>query len=41
MKEGARYKMIIPWPLAYGERGMGPILPCTSLIFDVELVKVN
>lgn len=41
MKEGARYKLIIPWPLAYGERGTGPILPCTSLIFDVELVKVN
>ncbi len=41
MKEGEKFKMIIPWQLAYGERGSGPILPCTSLVFDVELIKVN
>lgn len=41
MKEGGKYKFIIPWQQAYGERGSGPILPCTSLVFDVELVKVN
>jgi len=41
MKEGAKYKLIIPWQLAYGERGSGPILPCTSLIFDVELLKIS
>lgn len=41
MKEGGKYKLIIPWQLAYGERGQGPILPCTSLVFDIELLKVN
>lgn len=41
MKEGGKYKLIVPWQLGYGERGMGPITPCTSLVFDVELLKVN
>jgi FKBP-type peptidyl-prolyl cis-trans isomerase FkpA len=41
MKEGAQYKFIIPWNLAYGESGSGPIMPFSSLVFDVELLKVN
>ncbi len=41
MNPGSKYKLIIPWNLAYGERGSGPILPCSSLVFDVELLKVN
>ncbi|MES2558672.1 MAG: FKBP-type peptidyl-prolyl cis-trans isomerase [Bacteroidota bacterium] len=41
MKEGEEYKLIIPWKLAYGERGAGPIPPFSSLVFDVKLVKVN
>ncbi len=41
MKEGEEYKVIIPWRLAYGERGAGPIPPFSSLVFDVKLVKVN
>jgi FKBP-type peptidyl-prolyl cis-trans isomerase FkpA len=41
MSEGAKYKFIIPWNLAYGERGSGPIKPYSSLVFDVELLKVN
>lgn len=41
MKEGDQLKLVIPWKLAYGERGSGAILPCTSLVFDVELLKVK
>lgn len=41
MKEGEEYKLIIPWKLAYGERGAGPIPPFSTLVFDVKLVKVN
>jgi FKBP-type peptidyl-prolyl cis-trans isomerase len=41
MKEGEEYKLIVPWKLAYGERGYGPIPPFSSLVFDVKLVKVN
>jgi FKBP-type peptidyl-prolyl cis-trans isomerase len=41
MHEGEEYKFIIPWKLAYGERGAGPIPPFSSLVFDVKLVKIN
>lgn len=41
MKEGEEYKLIIPWRLAYGERGSGPIPPFSTLVFDVKLVKIN
>lgn len=41
MKEGDRVKAIIPWNLAYGPRGNGPIPPFSTLVFEMELVKVN
>jgi len=41
MKEGAKYKFYIPYKLAYGEQGRGPIPPKTDLIFEVELLKIN
>ena len=47
MKQGARYRLIIPWNLGYGEYGIGEegesgyIPPKTDLIFDVELIKVE
>jgi FKBP-type peptidyl-prolyl cis-trans isomerase len=42
MKEGSRYMFYIPSDLAYGDAGAGTIVPPkASLIFDVELIKVN
>lgn len=41
MKEGGKATLIIPSALAYGERGNQAIPPCSPLVFDVELVKVN
>jgi FKBP-type peptidyl-prolyl cis-trans isomerase FklB len=41
MKEGAKYRFFIPSNLAYGQIGSGDIIePNTTLIFDVELLKV-
>ncbi len=42
MKEGAKWRLYIPYDLAYGERGAGrDIGPYETLIFDVELLKIN
>ncbi|MGR9100293.1 MAG: FKBP-type peptidyl-prolyl cis-trans isomerase [Gammaproteobacteria bacterium] len=42
MSEGAKYRFFIPSELAYGERGAGRTIgPNSTLIFDVELIKVN
>lgn len=42
MKEGAKYTFFIPGDLAYGSQGVpGAIPPHSTLIFDVELIKVN
>jgi FKBP-type peptidyl-prolyl cis-trans isomerase len=41
MKEGAMYKVVIPSSLAYGERGVPPMIePNSVLVFDVELISI-
>jgi FKBP-type peptidyl-prolyl cis-trans isomerase FklB len=42
MKVGSKWKLYIPYNLAYGERGAGAeIKPYSALVFDVELLKIN
>ncbi|MCP4521486.1 MAG: FKBP-type peptidyl-prolyl cis-trans isomerase [Cytophagales bacterium] len=42
MKEGDKWRLTIPYDLAYGERGAGgAIQPYATLVFDVELIKVG
>lgn len=41
MKEGGKYEFFIPSSLAYGEAGNAGIEPNSTLIFTVELLKVN
>jgi FKBP-type peptidyl-prolyl cis-trans isomerase FklB len=42
MSEGAKWQVFIPSDLAYGERGAGAkIGPNATLVFDIELIKVN
>jgi len=42
MSEGSEYRLFIPSELAYGSKGSGDkILPNSTLIFDVQLIKVE
>ncbi|MDO4462773.1 MAG: FKBP-type peptidyl-prolyl cis-trans isomerase [Bacteroidia bacterium] len=40
MKEGAKYRLFLPYTLGYGAMNLGVIKPYSTLIFEVELLEV-
>ncbi|MDR2651334.1 MAG: FKBP-type peptidyl-prolyl cis-trans isomerase [Prevotellaceae bacterium] len=40
INEGGKIKLFVPYDLAYGERGGQGIEPYSTLIFEVELIKI-
>jgi len=41
MKEGDKWRLVVPPELGYGSRDVGPIPGNSTLIFEVELIKVK
>ncbi len=42
MSVGCRRFMVIPWALAYGEKGRPPVIPPKAdLVFDIDLVTID
>ncbi len=42
MCAGERRMLVVPPQLAYGEAGVGGVIPpCSALVFEVELLSVN
>jgi len=42
MPQGSKWKLFLPYNLAYGERGAGAqIGPFSTLIFEVELLEIK
>lgn len=42
MSEGSKYRLYIPHELGYGTSGAGGVIPpYSTLIFDVELIKIG
>jgi FKBP-type peptidyl-prolyl cis-trans isomerase len=39
MREGGRYKLVLPYDLAYGEQGNQGIQPFETLTFEIEVIK--
>ena len=41
MKKGEQRTLLVPWWLAYGESGKGPVPPKAMLRFEVELIDIR
>jgi FKBP-type peptidyl-prolyl cis-trans isomerase len=41
MRKGEKRTLVIPWWLAYGQSGKGPIPPRATLVFEVEVVDIR
>jgi len=41
MKVGGKRKITVPPELGYGERGSGPIPGNTTLVFELEILKIK
>lgn len=41
MPVGSKFRLFVPYQLAYGERNAGQIQPYSALIFDVELLEIE
>jgi FKBP-type peptidyl-prolyl cis-trans isomerase len=41
MREGDEWEVVVPYALGYGEQGRGSIPPKQTLVFRIELVKVE
>lgn len=41
MKPGGKAKLVCPFDIAYGERGMPNIPPYSTLVFEVELISIQ
>ncbi|MFK8104190.1 MAG: FKBP-type peptidyl-prolyl cis-trans isomerase, partial [Saprospiraceae bacterium] len=42
MSVGSKWRLFVPSDLAYGDRGAGEAIgPFSTLVFDVELLKIN
>jgi cyclophilin family peptidyl-prolyl cis-trans isomerase len=41
MEVGSKVRLFIPYYLAYGEAGYGPIPPKTDLVFDLEIIETQ
>ena len=42
MPTGSKWKLFIPYNLAYGDQGAGPMsAPFSTLIFEIELLSIN
>ena len=42
MPTGSKWRLYIPYNLAYGERGAGGMIqPYAALIFDIQLISID
>lgn len=41
MKEGGKYRVVLPYELGYKDQMRGPIVPFSTLVFEMEIISVN